>query len=306
MQPLILNGMHGLGDNLHERALLRELMRTNEVWFKTSWPQIFWDMERQLHLLPLQSPIGWMAKNELRTAALYGRTQPPPNTRAITNGYLSVMPKGIATYGSVLGVMANICGVAVGDFRLPIAPAWSEKADALLARLAPTKPVLIYRPPIAISEANRLSAQAKIARNPDLETYYTLISEIRDRYFVISLADVTVMERLLDSPFKADAEFHHGELDFETIAALTQKARLVFCSPCFMTVLAQAVGTPMICVFGGFEDARSFSAGARFSPTLSIEPVQPCCCWQPACKHSKEIDLPLARARVEKFIVEHQ
>src|SRR5450830_1035640 len=108
MQPLILNGMHGLGDNLHERALLRELMRTNEVWFKTSWPQIFWDMERQLHLLPLQSPIGWMAKNELRTAALYGRTQPPPNTRAITNGYLSLMPKGIATYGSVLGVMAHI------------------------------------------------------------------------------------------------------------------------------------------------------------------------------------------------------
>ena len=87
LPPLILNGMHGIGDNLHERAIVRELMRHNEVWLKTSWPQIFWDMERELHLLPLKSPIAWMAKNEVRTAALYGRTQPPPGTRTISNGF---------------------------------------------------------------------------------------------------------------------------------------------------------------------------------------------------------------------------
>ena len=83
MPPILLNGMHGLGDGLHERAIVRELMRSHEVWFKTSWPQRFWDMP-QLHTLPLKSPIPWMAKNEVRTAALYGRTQPPPGTRTIT------------------------------------------------------------------------------------------------------------------------------------------------------------------------------------------------------------------------------
>ena len=51
--PLVLKGMQGLGDNLHERALVRELMRSNELWLKTSWPQFFWDMVPELHLLPL-------------------------------------------------------------------------------------------------------------------------------------------------------------------------------------------------------------------------------------------------------------
>ena len=306
MPPILLNGMHGLGDGLHERAIVRELMRSHEVWFKTSWPQMFWDMP-QLHTLPLKSPIAWMAKNETRTAAFYGRTQPPPGTRTIGNGYLSRMPKGIKDYGSVLGTMANVCGVPVGDFRMPIAPAWSAKADAVLDRLRPTKSLMIYRPLIAISEANRLSAQAKVARNPDVDAYYALISTIRDRYFVISLADVNDgVERLIGPQITADAEFHHGELDFETMAALTASADLAFSSPCFMTVLAQAVGTPLICLFGGFEGKESFSAGARYSPWLPIEPINPCACWDPACKHDKTIDLPLAHARIEQFIAEQR
>jgi hypothetical protein len=306
LPPLVLNGMHGLGDNLHERAIVRELMRRNEVWLKTSWPQIFWDMERELHLLPLKSPIVWMAKNETRTAALYGRTQPPPGARTISNGYLSRMPKGVKDYGSVLGTMANVCGVpVVGDFRMPIAPEWSAKADAVLDRLNPTKRLMIYRPPVAISEANRVSAQAKIARNPDLDAYHALVSAIRDRYFVISLADMTqVSERLIGPQIEADVEFHHGELDFETMAALTESADLVFTSPCFMTVLAQAVSAPMICVFGGFESKESFSAGARYSPWLPIEPINPCTCWSPACTHDKTIDIPLAHARIAQFIAE--
>ena len=305
--PLVLKGMQGLGDNLHERALVRELMRSNELWLKTSWPQFFWDMVPELHLLPLQSSIGWMAKNELRTAALYGHTQPPPGARLISNGYLSRMPRGISEHGSVLGTMASVCGVAeVGDFRMPIAPEWQAKADAVLMELGDGRPLMVYRPPVAISEANRVSAQAKIARNPDLVASHALLCAIRERYFVISLADMTaVSERLIGPPFKADAEFHHGEIEIETIAAITAKAKLAFASPGFMTVLAQAVGTPLICTFGGFEDSRSFSAGARYSPTLAIEPVTPCCCWSPACAHDKTIDVPSAIERIEHFIAEH-
>jgi len=306
LPPLVLNGMHGLGDNLHERAIVRELMRQNEVWLKTSWPQLFWDMP-ELHLLPLKSPIGWMAKNEQRTVALYGRTLPPPGARTLTNGYLHRMPRGVQFHGSVLGTMANVCGAAaVGDFRLPIAPAWAVKADAVLMELGDGRPLMIYRPPVAISEANRVSAQAKIARNPDLAASHALLCAIRDRYFVISLADMTmVSEHLIGPPFKADAEFHHGELDVETIAALTAKVDLVFASPGFMTVLAQAVSTPLICIFGGFEGKESFSAGGRYSPWLPIEPVKPCSCWSPDCTHDKSIDIPAALARIETFIAEH-
>jgi len=303
-QALLLHGMHGLGDNLHERALVRELMKSNEVWLTTSWPQVFWDMPR-LHLVPKKSRICWMAKNEVRAAALYGATQPPRGARTIENGYLSMMPRGVKDCGSVLGVMAHVCGVPVGDFRMPIKPEWKAKADALLAKLKPTKPLLIYRPPVAISDQNNGSARAKVARNPDLAASHALIAGIRDRYFVISLADLMDgIEWLIGPQIKADAEFHRGELDFETIAALTAAANLVFCSPGFALVLAQAVSTPVIAIFGGFEDARSFSAGARYSPWCAIEPVKPCACWSHGCNHDKAIDVPAARERIAKFIEE--
>ena len=103
-------------------------------------------------------------------------------------------------------------------------------------------------------------------------------------------------------PIGADVEFHHGELDFETLAALTARAALVYCSPCFLTVLAQAVETPLVCVFGGFEGANSFAAGARFSPWLPIEPINPCACWTWNCRHDKTIDLAAAAAKIERFI----
>ena len=188
---------------------------------------------------------------------------------------------------------------------MPIAPEWDAQADAVLARLNPAKPLLIYRPLIAIHEANRLSSQAKVARNPDVDAYHALISAIRDRYFVISLADTMAgVEWEIGPQIQPDAEFHHGELDFETMAALTARAELAFSSPCFMTVLAQAVSTPLICIFGGFEGKESFSAGARYSPWLPIEPINPCACWSPACTHDKTIDLPLAHARIAQFIAE--
>ena len=302
--PLVLQGMHGLGDSLHERAIVRELMRENEVWLKTPWPQLFWDMP-ELHLIPLKSPIGWMAKNEQRTAALYGRTLPPPGARTLTNGYLHRMPWGVQIHGSVLGTMANVCGAAAaGDFRLPIAPEWATKAEAVLMALGDGRPLMIYRPPVALSEANRVSSQAKVARNPDLAASHAILSAIRGRYFVVSLADL-MGEHLTGPAFKADVEFHHGELDVETIAAITAKADLVFASPGFMTVMAQAVSAPLVCIFGGYEGKESFSAGGRYSPWLPIEPINPCSCWQPLCKHDKTIDIRSAIARIETFIAEH-
>jgi hypothetical protein len=38
IKPLLhLIGHHGLGDNLHQRALIRQLMEKYDVWLDTSW-----------------------------------------------------------------------------------------------------------------------------------------------------------------------------------------------------------------------------------------------------------------------------
>jgi ADP-heptose:LPS heptosyltransferase len=224
----------------------------------------------------------------------------------VSNGYLSRMRPGNRV--SVLQTMADTCGMPLGagDFRLPIAPAWSAKADALLARLSPSKPLMIYRPLIRLHGPNRESARAKLARNPDFEAYHALVSRIRQRFFVVSLADLNNgVEELVGPQIEPDAAYHNGELELETMAALTARAELVFSSPCFLTVLAQAVSAPLVCIFGGFEGKESFSAGARYSPWLPIEPINPCACWSPACSHDKTIDIPIAHARIVQFIAEH-
>lgn len=294
---VLLYGMHGIGDNLHERAIVRELLRKYEVWFRTSWPQLYWDLPG-VHLLPLNSPIAWMAANERRCAGLYGSVAPPPNARPVRVAY----PRLEARRTSVLAAMANQCGVAAGDFRLPIAPAWNAAADNLLAQLAPDRPLLITRPLLAINALrNPRSARAKLARNPDHAAYAALFAGLRERYFVISVADTQPgVEFEVGPRLPVDAEFHHGELELETLAALTARAALVYCSPCFLTVLAQAVETPLICVFGGFERANSFSL-AR-SRWLAIEPIAACACWSWDCRHDKTIDIAAATRRIEEFI----
>jgi len=293
--------MHGIGDNLHERAIVRELMRDNEVWLMTSWPQMYWDMPA-LHLLPLRSPIAWMAKNELRCAALYGTTPAPAGAHVFRCGYAFHQARA----DSVLGAMAKHCGVGVGDFRLPIAPAWAQQADALIESWQPDRPLLITRPLLTIDRRRSpRSAQAKVARNPDAAAYAELFAGIRERYFVVSIADAMPGHEQIVAPLDADVELHHGELDFETVAALTARAALVYCSPCFLTVLAQAVETPLVCVFGGFEAANSFAPGGRFSPWLPVEPVHPCRCWNYGCRHDKTIDVAAAAEKIDQFIRDH-
>jgi ADP-heptose:LPS heptosyltransferase len=206
----------------------------------------------------------------------------------------------------VLAAMSKRCGVALGDFRLPIALSWAEKSERLLAKLRPDRPLLITRPLLyVLDRRNWGSVKAKLARNPDQAAYAALLAGIRERYFVVSIADAMPGREQVLSLVSADAEYHRGELDLETVAALTARAALVYTSPCFLTVLAQAVETPQVCVFGGFEGANSFAAGARHSPWLPIEPRHPCVCWDWNCRHDKTIDVAVAAVEIERFIRKH-
>src|SRR4029077_4927845 len=98
---------------------------------------------------------------------------------------------------------------------------------------------------------------------------------------------------------------HKGEMDIEAVAGLVAGAALTFCSPGFAVPLSQAVGTPVIAVFGGFECSRSFSYGHRFAPTLGIDPVNPCQCFSHTHQCDKRIDLSAAHADIEEFIADN-
>ena len=292
--------MHGLGDNLHQRAVLKQLMnKGHEIWLESSWVAPYVDLigAGGLHILPKDSRQRTQRKNAMREDKLFSPVACPKNVPHMQVWY---RPEEVRKRGSVLAAMcASVsCEYEKADFRLPIPDSWLARADALIESWKSTKRLLIYRPLVERTEWSGCAA-----RNPDHAGYAALFESLRDRFFVVSIADlVDKVEWTVGRPVAADVTLHAGELDFEIMAALFKRAALVFCSPGFAVVLGQAVETPVICVFGRYERAYSFSGGARFSPYLGIEPVQPCDDFRHDDGGDKRIDLGRAMPRIEAFV----
>lgn len=290
--------MHGLGDNIHERALIRQLIDAGKtVYLETSWPSVFHDFTAsgRLFFLRKTTRLRTQEKNSTREANRFARVAPTPAT-SIRVWY---PPLAVRRNGSVLRAMLAEAGANPDktDFRLPVPAEWAQRLPALKRD---GRPLMIYRPLV-----ERVEWDCK-ARNPDVTAYRYILDAIRDQFFVVSIADlVPGKEWLVDKrPFRADAEFHRGELTFEMLAALTRAASLVYCSPGFMVPLSQAVGTPAVVVFGGYERAYSFSAGAAFTPFCGIEPVTPCDCFSHSHRCEKRIDVDAAMQRIKLFVDE--
>lgn len=288
--------MHGLGDNLHQRAVVRQLMERHVVYLETSWPCVYHDLVGpRLHLVAKNSGLRTQHKNMLRERSKFVRAPK-------CDGELRVWytPQGVREAGSLLGAMMRETGTDIerADFGLPIPPAWASLASSWLEMWSSTKPLCIYRPLVERTEWRGCSA-----RNPDFDAYADLFDWIRDRFFVVSVADlVDGVEWMVGHPVAADATFHAGELSFEMLAGLVGRAALVFSASGFAPILAQAVGAPSIVVYGGHECSRSFSKAWRRAPHLGIDPISPCDCFRHNHACDKRIDVPAAQRRIDEFL----
>jgi ADP-heptose:LPS heptosyltransferase len=299
---VIIDGMHGLGDNVHQRAVVRHLLASHpatEFWLKTPWPCLYHDLVGdRLRLIDPSSSLRTQRKNSKREQARYVL---PPRTYRKERIKVSYKAALVQITGSVLGAMIRTtlkCDIDDADFRLPVPAAWIAKADAVIGRAH--KPVMVLRPLV-----ERTEWRGCAARNPDPVAYAALYNSIRNHFFVVSLADLVPQVEELVTPLDADICLHKGELDAEAIAGLMSRAALTFCSPGFAVPLSQAVGTPVIAVFGGFECSRSFSYGHRFAPTLGVDPINPCQCFSHTHDCDKRIDLPAAHDQIEEFIADN-
>jgi len=293
--PILLQGMHGMGDNLHQRAIVRQLLAAGRrVYLETPWPCIYHDLAVGLVRKP--SRLRTQARNERREASAY-TALPPAGARPLRVWYSG---DDVRRRGSVLAAMLHNagCSLAGADFSLPVPSAWLEQADARLRAWKPHLPVLLYRPLVERTEWGGCAA-----RNPDYEAYYQILQAVRDGFFVVSVADlVPKIEWLVGRAITPDVELHHGELAFEELAGLAARSTMVYCSPGFAAILGQAVGTPTVCIFGGYENSSSFADGARHAPYLGIDPITPCSCFSHKHRCRKAIDVPTAIQRLEQFV----
>jgi len=294
-----------MGDNFHERNFVRQYMTSgqwDQVWLETSWPTIFWDLvEQGLKVVYKDSALRTQAKNATREHDNFCWDTPPhPSMRV--DKQIWYRAKDIRQKGSVLGAMAECLGAPVGDadFRFPLKQEWQRKYFQELLPLLDTggKPILVYRPLVERTEWTGCNA-----RNPDRHTYGTLYKSIRERFYVVSVADIQPgKEWIVDEHgIKADREFHKGELPVEMLATLVKNAAMTFTAPGFSVIMSQAVGTPVTCVFGGYENSQSFTGGAKWSPYLGIDPVNSCQCFQHTHPCDKFINVPEALHRLGRF-----
>ncbi|MGM4906261.1 hypothetical protein AB8B21_05705 [Tardiphaga sp. 866_E4_N2_1] len=301
MEPLLVRGMMGLGDNLRQRAVIRQLMASHDVWLESSWVSVYHDLIGEgLKVINKRTRLRTQAKNAMREFSLFSRSRPPAGVRALTVTY---PPDLVRRHGSVMAAMCATTGTGIetADFRLPIPMSWKAKAAVWLEQWGTDRPIMLYRPLV-----DRPADWGGCgARNPDHAAYAELFRSIRERFFVVSVADlVPGKEWIVGERIEADAKCHAGELEFETLAALTSMSAMVFCSPGFAGVLAQAVGTPVAMTFGGYERSDFFFDGAKSAPVLGIDPINPCECFSHhhACK--KSIDLEQAKSRLDLFASE--
>lgn len=293
--PVLLQGMLGLGDNVHQRAIVRELLRTREVWLETPWPAVYQDLGPGLHLLPVRTALRTQAANVRRERDRYDAGQAP---RDAVQGRIWYSHDDVRRAGGFLGGMCRQFGIERPDFSLPIPPAWRAKADAWLAKWRPDRPLMLYRPLVERTEWSGCAS-----RNPNHAAYHALASSVRRRFFVVSVADLQPgVEWIAGQPLAADVECHAGELDFETLAALASIAGLVYCSPGFLLVLAQAVGARLCAVFGGHESPRLYDHG--HPRHLLIGPRRPCECFSKEHACDKAIDVQRAAQQLQEFVTD--
>ncbi len=294
-----VRGMHGLGDNLHQRGIIRQLMREAPVWLETSWPWVYHDLVGpRLHLVRKAGPAQIYQRNQAREAEGFSSVRAPLRAH---ERRVCWTPPDARGKGSVLSGMCHRSGVDISvgaDFRLPLRPEWQSEADLFLHRWRPSKRVMIYRPLV-----ERAWWPGCVARNPEHGAYAALYRSIREKFFVISVAELVPGEEwLVGEPADVDIACHAGEIPVEVLAALVARASLVFSSPGFAVILAQAVGTPVAAVFGGYEDGRSFSTGARWAPYLPLQPITPCSCFAHDHACDKRMDVPAALEALSEFV----
>ena len=299
-QSLLVRGMHGLGDNLHQRAIIRALLKRDyHIALETSWPCVYHDLAGpDLRFIRRPVALRTQLKNAAREADKF--TAPILPHQAYRTIQISYNRSQVASLpsGTVLESMFAAALIredyADADFRLPIPPEW------IAPTIETTKPIMIYRPLVV-----RPEWRGSGIRNADPGHYAELVAMVRDSFFVVSLADLEPNREWIVGPqLIADAEYHHGELSFESMAALVAKAALLYTSNGFPAILGPAVGVPTISVQGGYEPGTWLGDGAKFSPYLAIDTINPCNCATSACNRPcpKTINMPRARAAVAEFV----
>ena len=268
LTPASVEGFQGLGDTIYMRPCIKKLLEQHSVvYLDTPWPQLFWDMPNVLPVRPRNLA--------LRTQAANARVQNSTTWRW--------RPSGLPTYkfgytvedmrGGYTPLTAMMKCLSVSDpvdFSMAVNPEW-----------APTWLASVRRPLGVIHPATVRKEWENPSRCPS-QSHLQAIIDAHPEVTWVSVAWLAEGQEWLSGPplHGVQYEFNRGELPMEQVLAVLAAADVAVAGPCFMLPAAAAVGTHMLCVFGGSIHANAL-IDRRMGPYVTpITPMPFCNCWR--------------------------
>ena len=232
LKNLIIRGMRGLGDNINQRAFLKEL--GVPVFLDTPWPELYSDMSN-VTFIPCQTVLRTQNKNMSRQPV--GWYKEPPSRDAVE---LKVQYGSVALQrGSMYRELSRLFGgIRPKVFDLP----------RFECSFRSPNPVAVVRPATVRKE------WAAVSRNPKPEYIAQASRMLMDAgFYVVSIADLEPgVEWLVGEPPPASIQYHRGELPVDQLLGLCQYADVLVGGHGFLTHVALCEKKPMLCILGGF------------------------------------------------------
>lgn len=217
---MIVRGMRGLGDNIYQRAFVKNLRGT--VYLDTPWPQLYQDLQHVKFIRP-QTQLRTQRKNLER----YGEWVHPPRG----------LPELRIAYGSE-GIIRGMRGC----FRVP-------PAEFDLPEFGPS---IVQQHYVVVRPVTIRSEWIAETRNP-LPEYIAQAAEQAAAmgYRVISVADLADGHEWAVGLPPAHDRFHAGELSVEQLMSLVRGAGAVIGGIGWIVPAAIAAQVPAWIVCGG-------------------------------------------------------
>ncbi|MEO8101338.1 MAG: hypothetical protein ABI790_02360 [Betaproteobacteria bacterium] len=278
---ILLHGMLGLGDNIYQRAVIRELTATREVWLATPWPQLYADLP--VRCVKPETRLRTQAKNIARVdaggdACGHAWASPPRTLRPQRVTYAGAGGTMLAALCAALGVAADRL-----TFDLPPLPPPLPSPDR------PRRPYIVIRPATIRSE------WPAAARNPAPEYLARAADVLREHFHLVSVADLARDVEWPVGPLPvADETFHGGELAIGQLLALVAGAAGVVGGVGWIVPAAIAARVPLFLIFGGW--GKDNGPQRIFDPRLdtalveSVLPQRFCRCGDRDHRCDKTID----------------
>lgn len=272
--------MHGIGDTLYGRPIVRRLLENaaQEVAVATPWPELYWDMAPSG--LRFLNP-GWTA---LRTQDENTAKQPMDlwaEPEGFYNYRLKYTTKELIAGKTPIQCYEKCTGLTISDFpgffELPIKQEWFAQAIPVLMSAANQHlRVAVVRPPTLRKEWMCPS------RNPSPAAWNAIMERIDDEYdLILNVGYLATGEEEVspDITIVGNTDYLYGGLSIGTIAAICSMADLVVVPVCVMLPLVYAVGATALVVYGGMHGpTRLIDPRMRTGKVTSLAPKPFCEC----------------------------